>query len=74
MDLDALVTASEAAAGLRESKQLVSTWVKLDKLTPVSRRGRSPLYRWRDVLAVEAAMRNSPYSSRNPKHNDRQAA
>lgn len=65
LDLDAEVTAAEAASQLPQiSRQLIAMWVKAGKLTPCGRTGRSPLYRWGDILAVEAATRNSPYSSR----------
>lgn len=69
VNLDALVTASEAATVLPDvSRHLIAMWVRAGKLAPAGQRGRSPLYRWGDVLAVEATMRRSPYSSRNPRH------
>ena len=68
-DMDALVTAAEAAAQLPGvSRHLIGMWVTNGKLAARGRRGRSPLYRWGDVLAVEAAMRNSPYSRRGAAH------
>lgn len=60
MNMDALVTATEAAAGLPDvSRHLIGMWVQHEKLTPKGRRGRSPLYRWGDIVAVEAATRTS---------------
>jgi hypothetical protein len=74
MNLDALVTATEAASVMPDvSKHLIGMWVANDKLKPRGRRGRSPLYRWGDLVAVEAQMRNSPYSHRGAA-NDRKPA
>jgi hypothetical protein len=73
VNLDALVTATEAASVMPSvSKHLIGMWVANGKLEAKGRRGRSPLYRWGDVLAVEATMRNSPYSRRGATH-DRKA-
>ncbi len=65
LNMDARVTAAEAATLLPGvSRHVIAMWVARGKLTPVGRRGRSPVYRWGDILRVESAMRNSPYSSR----------
>lgn len=54
LNLDALVTATEASAGLPDvSVKLIGMWVRLGKLHPAGRRGRRPLYRWGDILVVE---------------------
>lgn len=60
MNMDALVTATEAAAGLPDvSRHLIGMWVRHGKLNVKGHRGRSPLYRWGDIVAVEAATRMS---------------
>ncbi len=62
MNLDALVTAEEASTRLPGvSRHLIGMWARLGKLEVKGKRGRSPLYRWGDLLTVERAMRNSPY-------------
>ncbi len=58
MNLDAQVSAREAAGypPLRTygvCRHLIGMWKRLGKLIPVGQRGRSPLYRWGDVLRVE---------------------
>lgn len=68
----ALVTATEAATRLHGvSVHLIGWWVGQGKLAAVDRRGRSPLYRWGDLLDIERATRLNPRSSRNE---DRAAA
>jgi hypothetical protein len=60
MNLDALVTATEAATRLPDvSRHLIGMWERLGKIGRRDMRGRSPLYRWGDILAVEADMRTS---------------
>lgn len=60
VNLDALVTAPEVAAVMPDvSRHLIGMWVRQGRLTVRGRRGRSPLYRLGDVVAVEAAMRLS---------------
>lgn len=60
MNMDALVTATEAAAGLPDvSRHLIGMWVQHGKLQAKGHRGRSPLYRWGDIVAVEASTRTS---------------
>ncbi len=49
------LTATEAAAILPVSVPLISIWKAKGKLKPVGQRGRSPLYRWGDLVAVERA-------------------
>ena len=58
MDLDALVTAREAQdhPGLkaqRVCRHTIAWWRSSGRLTVRDRRGRSPLYRFGDVLQVE---------------------
>jgi hypothetical protein len=58
MRRDVLVTAAEVERLMPSvSRHLVYTWRALGKLEPKSSRGRSPLYRWGDVLEVERATR-----------------
>ncbi len=71
VDLDsptALLPAFMIARKVQVSKQLVSTWVKSEKLKPAGEGadGR-PLYRLMDAWQLEAAMRNNPRSSRRRK-------
>lgn len=70
VNLDAQVSAREAAdyeplkkAGV--CRHLIGMWKTLGKLMPVGQRGRSPLYRWGDVLAVERDARRSGRSHRS---------
>jgi hypothetical protein len=61
MNLNALVTATEAATRLPDvSRHLIGMWERLGKIQRHKMRGRSPLYRWGDILAVEAETRISP--------------
>lgn len=73
MDLDALVTATEAAASphLRGDvcRHLIGMWKTTGKLQPAGRRGRSPLYRYGDILEVERQTRRSGYSHRQSECN-----
>lgn len=63
---DALVTATEATTRLDGvSIYLIGMWRHDGKLRVAGRRGRSPLYRWGDLLDVERATRLNPRSSRN---------
>lgn len=64
MDLDAKLPAHLAAAMVGVSRQLINDWRKRQLIKPVTMRGRSPLYRLGDILAVEAATRRSPNSHR----------
>lgn len=57
-DPDDLVTAADVARMMPTvSRHLVYVWRSQGKLTPQETRGRSPLYRWGDVLAVETRTR-----------------
>jgi hypothetical protein len=65
VDLDAQVSAREAAgyppminAGV--CRHTIAWWRTAGHIEPVGQRGRSPLYRWGDVLAVERDTRLSP--------------
>lgn len=58
LDLDALVTAPEAQVHpglkhLRVCRHTMAWWVTVGKLKPRGRRGRSPLYRFGDLLEIE---------------------
>lgn len=58
MNPDATLTATEAAALIpRLSRHAVGMWVTRGKLQPVGKRGRSPLYRWADLVRVERQTR-----------------
>lgn len=58
LDPDALVTAADIARLIPSvSRHLVYVWHGRGKLTARERRGRSPMYRWGDVLDVEARTR-----------------
>lgn len=52
-DLDASVPAGFAARYLGVSRQLIRRWRQLGHIKPVGRDGRSPLYRWGDLIDVE---------------------
>lgn len=62
MDLDALLTGSQAAAIIGRSRQLIHAWHHAGHL-PRTENGR---YRLRDVLAAERRTRHSPKSHRKP--------
>lgn len=69
MNLDALVTAREAQdhPGLkaqRVCRHTIAWWRTSGRLTVKGKRGRSPLYRFGDVLQVERDTRLSGYSNR----------
>jgi hypothetical protein len=62
----ALVSALEAASQIPGvSRQLIAMWRRNNKLKPAGKRGRSPLYRWGDIIAVEQATRASKHSTRH---------
>jgi hypothetical protein len=70
VNLDALVSAREAAgyppmAHNGVCRHTIGMWKTLGKLSPVGMRGRSPLYRWGDVLQVERDTRCSGNSRRS---------
>ena len=65
MNLDAEVTASEAAPLLGVDRHLIYVWRALGKVKPVGIRGRCPLYRLGDLLRVESKTRgNDPAGQR----------
>lgn len=67
MNLDALVTATEAQASPHlhgVCRHLIGMWKTLGKLEVRGRRGRSPLFRYGDILTVEQQTRRSGYSHR----------
>jgi hypothetical protein len=65
VDLDAEVTAVEASKMLGVDRHVIYMWRALGKVEPVGSRGRSPLYRWGDLLAVESKTRaNDPAGQR----------
>jgi hypothetical protein len=67
LNLDALVTATEAAASPALNdicRHLIGMWKYQGKLTVRAVRGRSPLYRYGDVIEVERQTRRSGFSHR----------
>jgi DNA-binding transcriptional MerR regulator len=63
-DPDARLPAHLAARLVGVSRQLINYWRASGLIVPVGHRGRSPLYRLGDILAVEADTRRSPQSRR----------
>jgi hypothetical protein len=59
IDLDALVTAAEAAPPLNISIAAICMWRNRGKITVAGHRGRSPLYRYGDLLTVEQSTRHN---------------
>ena len=69
MHFDALVTAREAQdhPGLKRHgvcRHTIAWWRSTGKVEPLDRRGRSPLYRFGDILVVERDTRLSGTSHR----------
>lgn len=62
---DARLRATDAAAAVNVSRQTFNYWRRVAAISPVGYTydGR-PLYRYADVLAVEAKMRRTPQSTR----------
>lgn len=60
MDLDARLTATQAAEAIGVSKQLVNYWRQRGHVQP----NEHGLYRLGDVLAADARARRSGYSRR----------
>lgn len=59
MNLDATLTATEASmSSLRVTRDALYQWKARGLIAPVGYRGRSPLYRWGDLLAAERDTRN----------------
>lgn len=68
MNLDAQVSARDAAEWLAKAgvcRHRIYAWRSAGRLAQVGRRGRSPLYRWGDVLEAEAETRMSGLSHRS---------
>lgn len=62
-----LVSATEAATlltGLRVTRHAIAMWRQHGRIEPVANRGRSPLYRFSDLLSVERETRQSGRSNR----------
>lgn len=75
MNLDALVTAREAEdyPALRAAhvtRHLIYVWRAMGRLKVRGHRGRSPLYRFGDVLRVERETRRSGSSHRGARQID----
>lgn len=49
---DAVVSVSQAATYLRVPEPTIRSWVRRRKITPVGQRGRTSLFRLRDIYAV----------------------
>lgn len=67
LNMDALVTATEAAASPALDdicRHLIGMWKHQGKLQVMGKRGRSPLYRYGDVIEVERQTRRSGFSHR----------
>lgn len=67
MNRDHEVTATEAAQLLPISVQLISMWKHNGKLQPAGRRGRSPLYRFGDLVKLEQQMATAAAAANNPR-------
>lgn len=67
LDMDALITGAQAARLVGVTRAAVCTWRSTGRLQPQGQRGRSPLYRFADVLAVERDTRRSGKSHRGPR-------
>jgi predicted site-specific integrase-resolvase len=61
------VTAAEAARLLGIDRHLIYVWRGKGKVAPVGKRGKSPLYRWADLVAVERDTSSSGRSYRGPR-------
>lgn len=59
INLDALVTAAEAAPQIKVTVAAICMWRNRGKLTVAGYRGRSPLYKYRDLLLVERDTRHN---------------
>lgn len=62
-----LLTAREAEMLLPVTRHLVYTWRSEGRIEPAGQRGRSPLYRWADLVAVERETRVSGKSHRGAR-------
>lgn len=75
MNLDALVTAREAEdypalRAVHVTRHLIYVWRAAGRLKARGHRGRSPLYRWGDILAAERDTRRSGSSYRGSRSVD----
>lgn len=70
LDLDALLTGAQAARAAGVSRANICHWRNTGRLTLRGWRGRSPLYRFGDVLDVE---RDTRRSRKSPRHVSRAA-
>lgn len=59
-DREADVTAAQAAKALGISRQVVAMWKADGKIRPRRHRGRSPLYRFGDIIDANAAALAQP--------------
>lgn len=68
LDLDAKLTASQAARAVRVTKQLFNYWRSKGYIQPcgTNRRGQA-LYRFGDVVDIEAEMGTAPRSTRRAR-------
>jgi hypothetical protein len=67
LDLDAELTASQAAQAVRVSRQLFNYWRAQGLIRPCGQRRGRPVYRFGDVVDVEQRMRDTPRSLRRPR-------
>lgn len=63
-DRNAEVTAAQAARALGISRQVVAMWKAGGKIEPKKTKGRSPLYRFGDIIDANAEALASGYSHR----------
>ncbi len=63
-DREALVTAAQAARALGVTRHVVGMWKVNGKIEPRKHKGRSPLYRFGDVIDANAEALASGYSHR----------
>lgn len=61
---EALVTGAQAARALGVTRHLVGMWKLAGKIEPKKLNGRSPLYRFGDVIDANAEALASGYSHR----------
>ena len=62
-----LLTAREAETLLPVTRHLVYAWRADGRIKPAGKRGRSPLYRWADLVAAERNTRVSGKSHRGQR-------
>lgn len=76
MNLDALVTPREAEEhpalkAYRVTRHRIGQWAGQGRFPVCGRRGRSPLYRFGDILRAERDTRRSGSSHRGPRQVER---